>query len=298
MNDRVNRAEEPAVSSPTIAVALGGGGARGLAHIVVLESLDELGLRPTALAGTSFGAVIAAAYAAGMPARDIRRFILASLSNHSQVMTKFMRARTGKFSDLLLRGRGNPVQIDPQICLEQFWPAEIPDQFEQLSIPLQVVATDFHACSELVFSSGSVAPAVAASIAIPGIFAPVEFAGRVLIDGGAVNPLPYDLLFDRAKLVVAVDVTFGGAMRSRRTPTFLGAVFGAAQIMQGAITAQKIKQQTPGLLIRPPVDRFGLLDFLHTGQILREAEAGKDAIKRAIAQRIEALQQAGSDLLP
>ena len=125
----------------------------------------------------------------------------------------------------------------------------------------------------------------------------VEFAGRVLIDGGAVNPLPYDLLFDRAKLVVAVDVTFGGKMRSRRTPTFLGSVAGAAQIMQGAITAQKIKQQAPGLLICPPVDRFGLLDFLRAGQILREAEAGKDAIKRAIAQRIEALQQTENDLL-
>jgi NTE family protein len=298
MNARANRAEETTGSSPTIAVALGGGGARGLAHGVVLECLDEMGLRPTALAGTSFGAVIGAAYAAGMPARSIRRHIVATLSNRSQVMAKFMRARAGKFSDLLLRGRGNPVQIDPQICLEQFWPAEIPDRFEQLSIPLQVVATDFHACSELVFSSGSVAPAVAASIAIPGIFAPVELAGRVLIDGGAVNPLPYDLLFDRAKLVVAVDVTFGGAMRSRRTPTFLGAVSGAAQIMQGAITAQKIKRQAPGLLIRPPVDRFGLLDFLHAGQIMREAEAGKDAIKRAIAQRIEALQQTGSDLPP
>ena len=120
-----------------------------------------------------------------------------------------VRARVGRFSDLLLRGGGNPVLLDAETCLDLFWPDRVPPGFSQLRIPFFVVATDFHACCEAVFSSGAQAPAVARSMAIPGFFRPVEFADRVLIDGGAVNPLPYDLLFDHADIVVAVDVTFG-----------------------------------------------------------------------------------------
>ena len=280
-----------------IALALGGGGARGLAHVVVLQALEELGLRPVALAGASIGALIGAAYAGGMPAQAIREYLLATLGNRTQLMAGFMRARVGKFSDLLKGGGANPVLIDARICMKEFLPREVPDTFADLKIPLQVVATDFHACKQVVFESGAVSPSVAASIAIPGLFRPVEYEGRVLIDGGAVNPLPYELLFDRAELVVAVDVTFGGRMRSRRMPTVLGAVFGAAQIMQGSITAQKLRQQPPHLLLRPDVRRFGVLQFLQAGQILREATAGKDAIKRALAERIELRLKTGIDLL-
>ena len=123
-------------------------------------------------------------------------------------------------------------------------------------------------------------------MAIPGLFRPVEFEGDLLIDGGAVNPLPYDLLFDLADIVIAVDVTFGGRSRTRRTPTPLESMFGAAQIMQGAITAQKVKRRPPDILIRPRVEQVGLADFFRAGQILRAAEAGKDEIREAISSRL------------
>jgi NTE family protein len=113
----------------------------------------------------------------------------------------------------------------------------------------------------------------------------------VLIDGGAVNPLPYDLLLDRADIVMAVDVTIGGRMRNRRTPTSLNAIFGAAQIMQGSITAQKLKQQPPDILVHPPVERFAILDFMLCNQILRAADAIKDDVKREIAKQVEARQR-------
>ena len=273
---------------PTVAVALGGGGARGIAHVLALEALDEIGVRPAALAGASMGAVIGAAYAAGIEARAIRAHVLRVLRKRSDVLGKLLRARVGRFADLVLRGRGNPILLDPEIFLELFWPTRMPEFFEGLDIPTIVVATSYYERNEMVFDSGPLRPAVAGSMAIPGLFRPVENEGRVLIDGGAVNPLPYDLLFGHADIVVAIDVTFGGRSRVRRVPSPLESMFGAAQIMQGAITAQKIKRRAPDVLLRPKVEQYGLLDFFRAGQILRAAESSKDELKTALVSELKA----------
>ena len=182
--------------------------------------------------------------------------------------------------------------MDAQTCLELFWPNDMPMEFDRLAIPFLVVATDFHACCEVVLTEGPLAAAVAASMAVPGLFRPVDLDGRILIDGGAVNPLPYDLLFDHADVVMAVDVTFGGRLRERRHPTSFSAMFGAAQIMQGTITAQKLKARPPDILLRPPVHRYALLDFLRSNQILRAADAAKDDIKRRVSVTLERLPPA------
>jgi NTE family protein len=272
---------------PTVAIALGGGGARGMAHVSVLEALDELGVKPVAIAGTSMGAVIGAAYGAGLEARQIRTHVLRVLRNRSDVMGKLLRARVGRFADLVFRGRGNPVLLDPEVVLHLFWPAGMPDQFEELAIETMVVATDYASCDEIVYRSGALKTAVAGSMAIPGLFRPVEDENRVLIDGGAVNPLPYDLLFDHADIVIAVDVTFGGRSRRRRVPSPLESMFGAAQIMQGAILTQKIKRRPPDIVLRPAVEQFGLLDFFRAGQILRAADTIKDELKTALEVQME-----------
>jgi NTE family protein len=275
-------------TKPSVAIALGSGGARGLGHILALEALDEMGIAPIAISGTSIGAVIGAAYAARMEAKQIRAHAQTVLRNRTEVMGKLLRARVGRFADLVLRGRGNPVLIDGEICLDLFWPDAVPDFFDELAIPLHVVATDFHNRREVVAASGALGPAVAGSMAIPGLIKPVEFEGHVLIDGGAVNPLPYDLLFDHADIVVAVDVTFGGRSRERRIPSPFESMFGAAQIMQGAITAQKLKTRPPDILVRPGVEQFAVLEFLRVGQILRAAEGAKDELKRKLSARMEA----------
>lgn len=275
-------------SGPIVAIALGSGGARGLAHIAVLEAFDELGVAPAAIAGTSMGAVIGAAYAAGMRGRDIRAFALSVLHNRREVMGKLLRARVGRFSDLVLHGRGNPVLLDGEVCLDLFWPEAVPDYFDGLVTPLLVVATDFFDRRELVISTGPLAPAVAGSMAIPGLMQPVAYEERFLIDGGAVNPLPYDLLFDRADIVVGVDVTFGGRRRERRRPAPFESMFGAAQIMQGAITAQKLKMRSPDILVRPAVEQFAVLEFRRASQILRAAESAKEDLKRQLSARFEA----------
>ncbi len=280
------------VQPPSVAIALGSGGARGIAHVAALEALDELGIRPVAIAGTSMGAVIGAAYAAGLEAHDIRAHVLRVLRNRSNVMGKLLRARVGRFAELVLRGRGNPVLLDPEIFLELFWPSAVPDSFEDLAIRTIVVATNYSDRNEAVFQSGSLTAAVAGSMAIPGLFRPVESDGGLLIDGGAVNPLPYDHLFDLADIVIAIDVTFGGRSRRRRAPTPLESMFGAAQIMQGAITAQKIKRRPPDILIRPRVEQFGLLDFFRAGQILRAAESSKEELQAAIKSQLMTLRTA------
>jgi NTE family protein len=277
---------------PSVAIALGGGGARGIAHVLALEGLDELGIRPVAIAGTSMGAVIGAAYAAGLEARIIRGHILRVLRNRSDVIGKLLRARVGRFADLVLRGRGNPVLLDPEIFLELFWPAKMPETIESLEAKTSVVATNYLDRNEIVYRSGPLKAAVAGSMAIPGLFRPVEHGREVLIDGGAVNPLPYDLLLDSADIVIAVDVTFGGRSRARRMPSTLESMFGAAQIMQGAITEQKIRRRPPDILIRPKVEQFGLLDFFCAGQILRGAEESKDGLKKALHTQMKTFQAA------
>ena len=272
----------------TVAIALGGGGARGLAHVLALEALDELGITPIAISGASIGAIVGAAYCAGMQGREIRAHVQSILRHRREVVGKLLRARVGRFSDLVFRGRGNPVLLDGEICLDLFWPDAVPDVFEDLAIPLCVVATDFYNRCEVVLTEGPLGAAVAGSMALPGLMRPVESGGRVLIDGGAVNPLPYDVLFDRADIVIAVDVTFSGRSRQRRIPTPFESMFGAAQIMQGAITAQKLKMRPPDILVRPAVEQFGVLEFRRVGQILRAAEGVKDELKRKLNARLEA----------
>lgn len=278
-------AERP--SSPSIAIALGGGGARGIAHIAILEALDELGVKPRAVSGTSIGAIVGAAYASGIEARHLRVHTLAIMRKRSEVMGKLLKARVGRFTDIVRRGLANPVMLDAELFLDMFWPDAMPERFEDLAIPLQVITTDFHDRCEAIYSAGPLAPAVAGSMAIPGLIKPVEMEGRVLIDGGAVNPLPYDVLFGAADVVIAVDVTFGGP-REQRNPTPFSAMFGAAQIMQGAITSEKLKSRAPDILVRPMVEQFRVLDFFRAAQILRAVEPDKEELKRTLAARFEA----------
>jgi NTE family protein len=273
--------------SASVALALGGGGARGLAHIVVLEALDELGLRPRAIAGTSIGAIVGAAYAAGMSGKDIRAHALSLTRRRSEVMGRLLKARVGRFADILSRGLVNPVMIDAELFLDLFWPKGVPERFEDLALPFTAVATDFRARCELALSAGPLAPAVAASMAIPGLIRPVEVAGRILIDGGAVNPLPYDLLFGTADVVIAVDVLGGPSERELRSPSPFAAMFGAAQIMQIAITQEKLKARAPDLLLQPAVGTFSILDFFKLGQIMRAAEPVKEELKRGLARSLE-----------
>jgi NTE family protein len=274
-------------NSPTVAVGLGGGGARGIAHIALLEAIDELGLRVTAVAGCSMGAIVGAAYASGLTGADLRAHTLNILRDRSNVMGRLLKARVGRFLDVFA-GRGiNPVLIDGEIVLDHFWPEAVPDRFEELAVPFSAVATNFLARSEVMFDSGPLTPAVAASMAIPGLVRPVEINGQIFVDGGAVNPLPYLHLFGRADVVIGCDVTGGPVANSHAIPYPVEATFGAAQIMMATITNLMLKERPPDILVRPPVDHFRALDFFRAAQILAAAEGAKDEIKRGLALRLD-----------
>lgn len=288
--------------SPTLAVALGGGGARGLAHIAVLEALDDLGVRPVAIAGTSMGAIVGAAYAAGLSGKELHRHVTETLRDRPQVIARLLQARVGRLSHLLSRALSNPVLIDGEKFLDLFWPAAVPDRFEDLKIPFTAVATDYYAREEAAFSEGPLVSAVAGSMAIPGLIRPVEIGGRVLIDGGAVNPLPFEHLIGHADVVIAVDVTGGprtaperpARRRLRKDPASperaahvplpdpFETMFSASQIMQNAIVAEKLKAGAPDLVLRPAVGSFRGLEFFKGKAILAAAEASIDELKREL----------------
>jgi NTE family protein len=282
----VRKPAKPRSKPPSVALALGGGGARGLAHIAVLEALDELGVRPVAIAGTSIGAIVGAAYAAGIPAADLRAHVHTALRNRTRVFARLIEARVGRIGDLFTRG--NPVLLDGERLLDRFWPNEVPDTFEELVIPFTAVATDFYGRGEVAFRSGALVSAVAASMALPGLVKAIEIEGCLLIDGGAVNPLPCNLLRGKADILVAVDVTGGPAAEERGAPGAFAALFAAAQIMQAAIVTAHMQLHPADILVRPDVDGFGALDFFRAQRILDAAAPAKAKFKEELAARLAA----------
>ena len=151
--------------------------------------------------------------------------------------------------------------------------------FSELAIPLTVMATDLHRRQETALTRGALGPALAASVAIPGLFRPVRLHGRVMVDGGATNPLPFDQLRGLADLVVAVDVFGIPDVERSDMPSAWEAMFTTLIIMGSTIVAAKHKNNAPDLVIRPNVASFRTLDFYQASAILRTAETTKAEIK-------------------
>jgi NTE family protein len=266
----------------TFALALGSGGARGLAHIPVLEALDDMGVKPVAIAGTSIGALIGAAYAAGMAGKDIRHHVIALAHRRGDLRRRLLAARAGTFADLFSGSLGTAMQLDPEKLCAQVLPDTLPADFSGLAIPLTVMATDLHRRGETALASGPLQPALAASMAIPGLFRPVIMDGRILVDGGATNPLPVDRLRGVADLIVAVDV-FGvpSAERSDR-PSAFETMFTTLLIMGSAIVEARHRHAAPDVLIRPNISIFGLLDFYRASAVLRSTDGVKAEVKEKL----------------
>jgi NTE family protein len=273
-------------SGSELVLVLGAGGARGLSHIPVLEALDELGVRPAHIVGCSMGAIIGAAYAAGLSGAELREHVALTFKDRARVIARLLEARIGKFTDLM-RGLGNPVLIDGERMLDLFWPEAVPDRFEELSIPFAALATDYHLHAEVSLDSGPLTPAVAASLAIPGLVRPVVIEGRVLIDGGAINPLPYDRLLAPGRIVMAVDTSAPATISDTRIPEPLEAMVGVSQILTRTLVQRMIERQPPDILIRAGVDGVSGLDFFKAQAILDASGSIKDEVKRKLSQVLE-----------
>jgi predicted acylesterase/phospholipase RssA len=174
------KAVDPAASG--LGVALGGGTARGLAHIGALKVLEERGLAPAMLAGTSYGAIIAALYALGMPAVELEQLV-----RRQNILELWATGLDfGLHRASLIHGRRLERWLDRKV----FFGAT----FDDCLMPLAVACTDVTDGSLMVLREGSLARAVVASSALPGLFAPVRHEGRVLVDGGFIEAVPFRAL--------------------------------------------------------------------------------------------------------
>ena len=267
-----------------IGLALGGGGAKGIAHIPMLEVFDQYGIVPHRLAGTSIGAVIGSLYASGMSGADVRKVLDALTKSKDEDWLYSLRneevSRWFEFLDLRL-GRGGLINPDK---IGAFLGKRLKvSSFEKLKIPLQVVAADLWSRKQVVFESGDLVTAVTASMAIPGLFEPVKYQGKVLVDGSVVNPLPYDLLFDDCDVVVAIDVLGERTPDSKSSPGYFETSFNTLQIMENAIVTEKLKHKPPDIYIKPKLRDIRVLDFYKVDKIFHQAESSR----RELAEKLK-----------
>ena len=277
------------VRQPTIGLALGGGGARGLAHILVLEAFDEMGLRPKIIAGVSIGAVFGAAYASGLSGKEIRAHASEVLKKRFDLVRDLVSARAK-----VERRLWNPLSIGsaflaPAKLLDIILPTRIARDFAHLDIPLKIVASDFYAQEPEIFSAGPLRQAIAASIALPVLFEPVIVEGRVLIDGGLVNPLPFDIIAGEADVTVAIDVSGAPLPRAgRQKPKAWEALFASSFIFERTIIKEKLRSRQPDVYIDAGTSRYQILDFLKIDEILAAATPAKERFKAQLARVLEA----------
>ncbi|RMD92367.1 MAG: patatin-like phospholipase family protein [Alphaproteobacteria bacterium] len=259
-----------------LALALSGGGAAGLGHIPVLEGLDALGRRPVAIAGTSIGALMGAAYAAGLSGAEIRAHVM-------ELLTSPSRAARRLWEEARFDGLGRLLSLDARAIVSVVLPARVPRRFEELQVPLTVVATDFHGRAERRLSRGDLRAALAASIAIPGVVRPVVLEGRVMVDGGVTNNLPVEAL-PRGPVTVAVDVASEPPSDATEVPNGLELSLGALRILMQELLEVRLSRRPPDVLIRPPCSRFMALEFYRATEILEAAEPARAETSAAVAR--------------
>ncbi|NIP92240.1 MAG: patatin-like phospholipase family protein, partial [Akkermansiaceae bacterium] len=259
----------------------------GLAHVPMLETFDELNIRPHRIAGTSIGSIMGALYASGIRAAQIRetteKMIISKGDSFRAALKKRDVLRWIEFLDVDF-GRGGLLRGDKFI--EFLYEGMGTDTFEELEIPLRVVATDFWASEQVVLESGNLLEAIKASMGLPGVFTPVRRRGKVLTDGGGVNPVPHDLLAD-CDVTVAIDVMGSMTPGRHKTPHLVQAVLGTFDIMQNSIIAAKLRNDPPDIYIKPDIRGIDLLDFHKAHEVYEQAEPARKELRRALEKVVE-----------
>lgn len=258
-----------------IGLSLGGGGARGICHMEYLKVLDELNIKPHIISGTSIGAVFGALYAAGLSGKDI-----------DEIVREFNLL---DFTGLLDFAIFKETSVLKGKAVAEYLHKIIPAQtFEELQIPLKVVATDFWKREQVIMDTGDLIGAIRASISIPAIFEPVCFQDRVLIDGGAVNPLPYDIIRKDCDFLIAIDIT-GIRIPEKKhpVPNMFQSVLSTFEITQEALIQCKWEQNKPDLIVRPPLRNVEVLDFHKIKSILKSVQDDVKTFKQDLVQALE-----------
>jgi NTE family protein len=273
--------EAQANSQPTFALALGGGGARGIAHIHILEVLDEMGIKPVHVSGSSIGAIMGAAYASGMSGKDIKNYTIKVMANRVEVMNRLWKLRPAGIGGFLSNGL-KLIPLDIEKVNQAFLPEQIPARFEDLKIPFTATGTDFFGQHVVNMHTGDLRSALSASAAIPGLFKPVRRDGRILVDGGICDPVPFETLIGKADYVIAIDVVGSPDGDTDKMPGTIDSLFGASQLMMQSIISMKLAKDHPAILLRPSVNRFKVLDFLKAQKILEATASVRGELRHAI----------------
>lgn len=268
----------------TIGVALGGGGVRGLAHIPVLKALDELEIKPSFIAGTSMGAIIGALYCSGMSADDIeqriRQHIVLKNDNLKSVIKKSKHLSTWLkvFSpDFSFSGLVTADGVFKHLF------NELQDKtFADLEIEFTAIACDYWSGEEVIQTKGELLSAVEASMAVPGVFSPMERNDRFLIDGGVVNNLPYELVQEKCDICIAVDVTNLPAKDKKGMPNALEVATGALDIMQLDALKRRLEISLPDILVRPEMESVDLFDFHKIEYVLGTGQEAANKMREQI----------------
>ena len=267
-----------------IGLALGGGGARGLAHIKILQVLDEFQIKPKKITGTSMGALVGSLYAAGMTGNELEVYAKDLFHKRTELLKRLYGNRPASWSSLInLR---TPAILDAETFFEMFMPEQLPKTFEELEIPFAAIAADFYMQQQTVIENGPILPAIAASSALPALLKPVKLNDQVLIDGGFVNPVPYNVMQEKDLFIIAIDVTGEPDRFVGKRPTSINALIGCSQIMLRSLTNAMLEVQRPNILIQPKVGRYNVLDYFKIDDILADSEAAADELRRELDKKL------------
>lgn len=264
---------EPAPSTlrpPRIGLALGGGAARGFAHVGVIQVLEEAGIRPDLVAGTSAGSLVAALYASGRSGAQLERI--------AQTMDEatFADWTLPLFSRGMLRGDALARYVHQQVQGRRI---------DELHLPLGILATDLHSGQGVLFERGDIATAVRASSAVPGLFQPVPISGREYVDGGLVAPVPVRQARQMgAELVIAVDIS--QVPEAATTRDVFQILLQTFTIMGRSINALELRGSDL-VLVRPALNGQSGTDFSARQQAV---QAGRQAMQQALPQLRAAIE--------
>ena len=271
---------DPVLPAPRIGLALGGGAAKGFAHIGVIKMLEANGLRPDVVAGTSAGSVVGALYASGM--------------DPFQLQEKAVALDEGSIRDVRLFSGG----LVQGVALQDYVNAQVGKRpIERLPRPFAAVATRLETGERTVFVRGNTGQAVRASSSVPGVFEPVTIGQYQYVDGGVVSPVPVDAARQLgADFVIAVDISSKAS--GKRPDGMLGIVNQSISIMGQRLGEQELARADA--VIRPDVLDYGSADFTRRNQAIIEGEkaalAALPQIRAALAElKAQRLQHARAE---
>jgi len=254
---------------PRIGLALGGGAARGFAHVGVIQVLEEAGIRPALVTGTSAGSLVAALYASGKSGAQLQQ--IAETMEEATIADWTLQI----FTRGVLRGEALAKYVNVQVGQKPI---------EAMVIPLGIVATDLNSGNEVLFQRGDSGTAVRASSAVPAVFQPVKIGSREYVDGGLVSPVPVRAARKMgAELIIAVDIsTAPEASSATGTLEILLQTF---TIMGKSISTIELKDAD--VLVRPSLQGVSSADF---GARKRSIEAGRQAMLLGLPQLRAAIE--------